>query len=182
MENGFGIFPNSEETIDFVDQSGYLFGPSLAATLNHTPSALYWWNEESKLLDGDSEADACVVMAHKLIPIFEQFRDVELNEKKRKRQEDEDFDYKNSVTKNGNESMETENKINEVQNGTRSDSSGENDSAFDTTQLLAESIVDSVLRPNASPSGDNHSKNPLCFIFIKYIQYSIHSCFKFHDY
>jgi hypothetical protein len=41
------------------DQSGYLFGPSLAATLNNIPTALHWWTEECKLLDGDSSPD-CV--------------------------------------------------------------------------------------------------------------------------
>lgn len=155
MDNGFGIFPNAEEQIDFVDQSGYLFGPSLAATLNNVPSALHWWNEESKLLDGESQADCCCVMSHKLIPLLEQQREVEVQEKKRKRQED--FDYKNSLNKNNTDNMETENKT-DVPNITRSENSLlDNDSTIDTAQLLAESIVASVLRPNTTSEREDLS-------------------------
>lgn len=28
--------------------------------MNNTPTALHWWIEESKLLDGDSQTDCCV--------------------------------------------------------------------------------------------------------------------------
>lgn len=158
MENGFGILPPAEDNLEF-DQSGYLFGPNLAA-ISHVPSALYWWNEESKLLDGDSEADACIIQAHKLMPFLEMHREAELAERKRKRQEEEGFDYKNSVLKNSNEIMETEaeHKPAEAQTSARSDSSG-NDSASDTAQLLAESIIDSVLRPTTSTSADNRGNN-----------------------
>lgn len=155
MENGFGILPPAEDNLEF-DQSGYLFGPNLAA-ISHVPSALYWWNEESKLLDGDSEADACIIQAHKLMPFLEMHREAELAERKRKRQEEEGFDYKNSVLKNSNETMEIENKPAEAQTSARSDSSG-NESASDTAQLLAESIIDSVLRPTTSTSTDNRGK------------------------
>ncbi|XP_012277229.1 E3 ubiquitin-protein ligase HUWE1 isoform X2 [Orussus abietinus] len=86
MDNGHGIFTNQEEEqIDFVDQSGYLFGPSLAATLNNIPTALHWWIEESKLLDGDSQPDCCVSVVHKLIPGLEKHRNAELAERKEKR-------------------------------------------------------------------------------------------------
>ncbi|KAK0081548.1 hypothetical protein PV325_011960 [Microctonus aethiopoides] len=86
MDNSLGIFANQEEEpIDFVDQSGYLFGPSLAATLNNVPTALHWWIEESKLLDGDSQPDCCVGVVHKLIPELENQRNAELAERKDKR-------------------------------------------------------------------------------------------------
>ncbi|XP_018052863.1 PREDICTED: E3 ubiquitin-protein ligase HUWE1 isoform X6 [Atta colombica] len=86
MDNGLGIFTNQEEEqIDYVDQSGYLFGPSLAATLNNIPTALHWWIEESKQLDGDSQPDCCVGVVHKLIPGLEKHRNAELAERKEKR-------------------------------------------------------------------------------------------------
>ncbi|XP_076681578.1 HECT, UBA and WWE domain containing E3 ubiquitin protein ligase 1 isoform X3 [Andrena cerasifolii] len=86
MDNGLGILTNQEEEqIDYVDQSGYLFGPSLAATLNNIPTALHWWIEESKLLDGDSQPDCCVGVVHKLIPGLEKRRNVELAERKERR-------------------------------------------------------------------------------------------------
>ncbi|XP_020278772.1 E3 ubiquitin-protein ligase HUWE1 isoform X2 [Pseudomyrmex gracilis] len=88
MDNGLGIFTHTnqeEEQIDYVDQSGYLFGPSLAATLNNIPTALHWWIEESKQLDGDSQPDCCVCVVHKLIPELEKHRNAELAERKEKR-------------------------------------------------------------------------------------------------
>ncbi|KZC13383.1 E3 ubiquitin-protein ligase HUWE1 [Dufourea novaeangliae] len=86
MDNGLGIFTNQEEEqFDFVDQSGYLFGPSLAATLNNIPTALHWWIEESKLLDGDSQADCCAGVVFKLIPNLVKHRDAELAERKERR-------------------------------------------------------------------------------------------------
>ncbi|XP_053985847.1 E3 ubiquitin-protein ligase HUWE1-like isoform X2 [Hylaeus volcanicus] len=86
MDNGLGILTNQEEEqIDFVDQSGYLFGPSLAATLNNIPTALHWWIEESKLLDGDSQPDCCVGVVHKLIPYLEIRRNAVLAERKERR-------------------------------------------------------------------------------------------------
>ncbi|XP_048511685.1 E3 ubiquitin-protein ligase HUWE1 isoform X4 [Athalia rosae] len=86
VDNGLGLFANQEEEhIDFVDQSGYLYGPSLAATLNNIPTALHWWNEESKLLDGDSQADCCAVVVQKLIPVLEKHKSTELPYRKEKR-------------------------------------------------------------------------------------------------
>ncbi|XP_076227161.1 HECT, UBA and WWE domain containing E3 ubiquitin protein ligase 1 isoform X5 [Nomia melanderi] len=80
------IYTNQEEEqIDFVDQSGYLFGPSLAATLNNIPTALHWWIEESKLLDGDSQADCCDGVVFKLTHNLTKHRDDELAERKERR-------------------------------------------------------------------------------------------------
>lgn len=81
MDN-FGILPSShEEQIDFVDQSGYLFGPSLAATLNHVSPVLDWWNIESRCLDFESVYDCTVNVCNKLIPILINHKNIELHEK-----------------------------------------------------------------------------------------------------
>ncbi|CAK9823562.1 E3 ubiquitin-protein ligase HUWE1, partial [Anthophora retusa] len=86
MDNGVGILTNpEEEQIDFVDQSGYLFGSNLATTMNNTPTALHWWIEESKLLDGDSQTDCCVGVVHKLIPGLEKHKNAELAERRERR-------------------------------------------------------------------------------------------------
>nr|XP_023021300.1 E3 ubiquitin-protein ligase HUWE1-like [Leptinotarsa decemlineata] len=87
MDN-FGIIPSNEEQIDFVDQSGYLFGPSLAATLNHVPPVLHWWNIESKLLDLDSVFDCTTAICNKLLPSLINYRNEEIRTKKNK-EEDE---------------------------------------------------------------------------------------------
>ncbi|KAG5895091.1 hypothetical protein JTB14_023265 [Gonioctena quinquepunctata] len=87
MDN-FGIIPSNEEQIDFVDQSGYLFGPSLAATLSHVPPVLHWWNIESKLLDLESVYDCTTTICNKLIPNLMNYRNEELRNKKAKEEED----------------------------------------------------------------------------------------------
>lgn len=87
MDN-FGIIPSNEEQIDFVDQSGYLFGPSLAATLSHIPPVLHWWNIESKLLDIESNNDTVIFVCNKLIPGLINMRNEEIRNKKLKNKEE----------------------------------------------------------------------------------------------
>lgn len=86
MDNSFGIFANSgEPSIDLVDQAGYLFGRSLAATLNNTPSPLHWWLEEAKVLGLESQADVCLTVCNDLIPDLETQRSLELSKTRSKR-------------------------------------------------------------------------------------------------
>ncbi|XP_070171266.1 E3 ubiquitin-protein ligase HUWE1 isoform X5 [Polyergus mexicanus] len=113
MDNGLGIFTNQEEEqIDYVDQSGYLFGPSLAATLNNIPTALHWWIEESKQLDGDSQPDCCVGVVHKLIPGLEKHRNAELAERKEKRKKQH-----GSEKENDKDNKEEKERLNNAESG-----------------------------------------------------------------
>lgn len=93
MDNGFGIFSNSgEPTIDLVDQAGYLFGRSLAATLNSTPSPLHWWLEEAKILGLESQADVCLTVCNDLIPELEVQRSLEMSKTRGKRKKKQTLD------------------------------------------------------------------------------------------
>ncbi|XP_056645575.1 E3 ubiquitin-protein ligase HUWE1 isoform X1 [Diorhabda sublineata] len=103
MDN-FGIIPSNEEQIDFVDQSGYLFGPSLAATLSHIPPVLHWWNIESKLLDLESVYDCTTYICNKLVPNLIKYRNEELRNKKVK--DDEDNSKKRKQQKNDPENQD----------------------------------------------------------------------------
>ncbi|XP_076261399.1 HECT, UBA and WWE domain containing E3 ubiquitin protein ligase 1 isoform X2 [Rhynchophorus ferrugineus] len=87
MDN-FGLLPPNEEQIDFVDQSGYLFGPSLAATLSHVPPVLHWWNMESKFLDLESILDCTTWICNRLMPKLIKYRNEELKAKKTKEEEE----------------------------------------------------------------------------------------------
>jgi hypothetical protein len=69
----------------FQEQGGYLFGSNLATTVNNIPNALHWWNEEGKLLDGDSMPACSIVLASKIIKQLEQQKDKDLSEKKKKK-------------------------------------------------------------------------------------------------
>lgn len=94
MDNAFGIFSNTDEgSIDLVDQAGYLFGRSLAATLSSTPTALHWWLEEAKALGLESQSDICLTVANNLIPQLQMQKSLELAKirgKKKKKQADDD--------------------------------------------------------------------------------------------
>lgn len=99
MDNGFGIFSNSgEPSIDLVDQAGYLFGRSLAATLNSTPSPLHWWLEEAKILGLESQADVCLTVCNELIPELEVQRSVEMSKTRGKRKKKSSGDSGRNVT------------------------------------------------------------------------------------
>lgn len=95
MDN-FGVLPSHEEQIDIVDQSGYLFGPGLAATLSHVPPVLHWWNMESKCLDLESVYDCTTSVCNKLIPTLLKYRNEELIAKKAK--DDEEKSKKRNTT------------------------------------------------------------------------------------
>jgi hypothetical protein len=53
--------------------------------VNNIPNALHWWNEEGKLLDGDSMPACSIVLASKIIKQLEQQKDKDLSEKKKKK-------------------------------------------------------------------------------------------------
>ncbi|KAK4872231.1 hypothetical protein RN001_016355 [Aquatica leii] len=107
MDN-FGLIPTNEEHIDFVDPSGYLYGPSLAATLNHVPSVLHWWTEESKLLDIESTNDITIYICNKLIPLLIKHRNKELAERKQKKEDEEKAKSKTKVQDQPKKSTETQ--------------------------------------------------------------------------
>ncbi|XP_059469591.1 E3 ubiquitin-protein ligase HUWE1 isoform X4 [Neocloeon triangulifer] len=69
---------------DGEDTGAYLFGTNLASTANNIPNALHWWNEEGKLLDGDSMPACSIVLASKIVKQLEQQRDKDVTEKKKK--------------------------------------------------------------------------------------------------
>jgi hypothetical protein len=73
------------------EQGGFLFGSNMAATANNIPNALHWWNEEGKLLDGDSMPACSIVLASKIVKQLEQQRDKDLAEKKKKKQAEEEL-------------------------------------------------------------------------------------------
>ncbi|XP_066587993.1 E3 ubiquitin-protein ligase HUWE1 isoform X2 [Prorops nasuta] len=130
MDGGLSIFANQEEEqIDFVDQAGYLFGPSLAATLNNIPTTLHWWIEESKLLDGDSQPDCCVGVVHKLIPGLEKHRNAELAERKEKRKKQHGTEKDNEK-----ESKEERERTNHMESGSSVATPAEEQSSASTSQ------------------------------------------------
>jgi len=63
----------------------------MATTVNNIPNALHWWNEEGKLLDGDSMPACSIVLASKIVKQLEQQRDKDLAEKKKKKQAEDEL-------------------------------------------------------------------------------------------
>lgn len=137
MDNGFGILSNSgEPSIDLVDQAGYLFGRSLAATLNQTPSPLHWWLEEAKALGIESQADVCLTVCNELIPELEEQRRTELKTRsKRKKKSPGD----NNTNKTPNQKQ-------------KSSSTSQSTNNTEVLSALVDVIRDAA---NEAPSNDN---------------------------
>ncbi|XP_044765781.1 E3 ubiquitin-protein ligase HUWE1 isoform X3 [Coccinella septempunctata] len=83
MMDNFGFLPTHEEQIDLVDNSGYLFGSTLAATLSHIPPVLYWWNIEARILDMESVYDTSLYICNQLLPTLIKHRNAEILDKKK---------------------------------------------------------------------------------------------------
>lgn len=141
MDNGFGILSNSgEPSIDLVDQAGYLFGRSLAATLNQTPSPLHWWLEEAKALGIESQADVCLTVCNELIPELESQRSMELSKTRSKRKKKSPGDNSTKATP-----------------GQKQKSSTTNQSTNNTEVVSAlADVVPSA--PSEAPSHDNETE------------------------
>lgn len=144
MDNGFGIFANaSEPSIDLFDQGGYLFGRSLAATLNSTPSPLHWWLEEAKILGLESQADVCLTVCNDLIPDLEAQRSLEISKTRSKRKK-----------KSPGENSSTGSNVNQKQKNETSTSTTSN-AASDATPVSRTNATISNNNENEAQAGDS---------------------------
>lgn len=126
MDNGFGILSNpGEPTIDLLDQSGYLYGRSLAATLNNTPAALHWWLEETKALGIESQTDVCLTICNDLIPELEAQRATELSKSrnKRKKKSSDNLSKTDQTNKQKSEEGEQNTNVDEAAQSSRTTAS-----------------------------------------------------------
>uniref|UniRef100_A0A1B0GIT8 HECT-type E3 ubiquitin transferase n=1 Tax=Lutzomyia longipalpis TaxID=7200 RepID=A0A1B0GIT8_LUTLO len=85
MDNGFGIFSpqasssgQDEGAIDVIDRADYMFGRSLAASLNNTPSVLSAWVEESKLLGLETQSYICLTVCDDILRELEVHKATEM--------------------------------------------------------------------------------------------------------
>ena len=87
MDSGFAIL-DSDEISGFEG-----IGQSSGTALSSVPNALVRWNEESRVLDGDSLHDCMTVCKPKILEVVEKHREEEMadkREKKKKMQEEEE--------------------------------------------------------------------------------------------
>lgn len=155
MDNGFGIFANaSEPSIDLFDQGGYLFGRSLAATLNSTPSPLHWWLEEAKILGLESQADVCLTVCNELIPDLEAQRSLEISKTRSKRKK-----------KSPSETSSTGSNLNQKQkneanptDATSSSTTTSNNATAANDDAAAVAAATPVARANATISNNNENE------------------------
>lgn len=158
MDNGFGIFSNAgEPSIDLVDQAGYLFGRSLAATLNSTPSPLHWWLEEAKVLGLESQADVCLTVCNDLIPDLERQRSLELSKTRSKRKKKSTGESGTSASATGSQKQQ---KSTNVDGGAQSASGGGGSSNVPTASSPATRTNTTVDGTEASVTiGDDTQSN-----------------------
>ncbi|KAJ8983063.1 hypothetical protein NQ317_007105 [Molorchus minor] len=155
MDN-FGIIPSNEEQIDFVDQSGYLFGPSLAATLSHVPPVLHWWNIESKLLDLESVYDCTTYVCNQLIPYLIKYRNEDMRNKKAKEAEEnlKKKKQKNEPEINDEFSQETVLFNYDEQNAPSSEQPAEQNKEDEDIDGVPLATTDNAAEPNSTEDED----------------------------
>lgn len=135
--NDFHILATEDDLLDLQDPT-FISGNG-TSTLSSIPSAMQRWNDESRVLDGDSLHDCVLLIKADVVETLEKYRDEELAERKEKRkkmvEEEEKVKKENEAEKQKNE---TEN-----DNITESEQSVINMN----TERLAESLVEQVLGP-----------------------------------
>ena len=100
--NGRDIFQFTESTRVLVMDSGFAIldsdeisgfdgiGQSSGTALSSIPSALVRWNEESRVLDGDSLHDCMTVCKPDILDVVEKHREEELAERREKKKKDQE--------------------------------------------------------------------------------------------
>lgn len=147
MDNGFGILSNAgEPAIDLLDQAGYLFGRSLAATLNNTPSALHWWLEEAKVLGIESQADVCLTVCNDLIPELEAQRTLELSKtrSKRKKKSPSDSSSKQNQCQLQKQKSGTNQSANEHVSNSRTDGTAQATNSNEVLSIDSEQTITNI--------------------------------------
>lgn len=91
VDFGFAILDSLDNEIPDLGEGG--LGGGGRAALSTIPSALVRWNEESRVIDGDSMHDKVTKLKPEILEVVERVRDEELAErktKKKKQQEEEE--------------------------------------------------------------------------------------------
>ena len=88
VDFGYAILDSLENDVTDLDNS--VMGSTGRAALSTIPSALVRWNEESRVIDGDSIHDCVTALKPRILEIIEKMRDEESTQRKaKKREEDE---------------------------------------------------------------------------------------------
>ena len=94
VDFGFAILDQLTEGTDLPDlDSGGVLGGGGRAALSSIPSALVRWNEESRVIDGDSVHDCVTACKPEILKVVHQQREEEITDRKakrRKQQEEEE--------------------------------------------------------------------------------------------
>jgi hypothetical protein len=100
VDFGYAILDSLENEIPDIDNS--VMGSGGRAALSTIPSALVRWNEESRVIDGDSMHDCVTSLKPTILEIIEKARDEELTDRKAKKKQQEEED---EVKRKANEEL-----------------------------------------------------------------------------
>ena len=98
VDFGFAILDSLDEN-GIPDLEGNVLSSGGRAALNTIPAALVRWNEESRVIDGDSMHDCVTALKPSMLEVIEKAKEEELSErraKKKKAQEEEEAKRKAS--------------------------------------------------------------------------------------
>ena len=94
VDFGYAILDSLENDVTDLDNS--VMGSTGRAALSTIPSALVRWNEESRVIDGDSIHDCVTALKPRILEIIEKTRDEESAQRKAKKKEEDEAKRKAS--------------------------------------------------------------------------------------
>ena len=92
VDFGFAILDSLDNDIPDIDTGA--MGAGGRAALSTIPSALVRWNEESRVIDGDSMHDCVTALKPQIVEVVERVRDEELAERRAKKKKEDELKKK----------------------------------------------------------------------------------------
>ena len=108
VDFGFAILDSLESELPEVDGSGLMIGGR--AALSTIPAALARWNEESRVIDGDSMHDCVTALKPDILEVIERVREEELAERRSKKKKQQEQQEEEEAKKKKEEEEEAEKK------------------------------------------------------------------------
>ena len=98
VDFGYAILDSLENEVADIDNS--VMGSGGRAALSTIPSALVRWNEESRVIDGDSMHDCVTALKPQILEVVEKAREEEAVQRKAKKKEEEQEKEKKAAADN----------------------------------------------------------------------------------
>ncbi len=158
LDFGYAIMESFDNAVSDLDNGD--LGSSGRDALNSIPTASHRWNEESRVIDGDSMHDCVTALKPSILEVVEANREEELVQrkaKKKKEQEEEEEKLKKKLEaerKAEAEKSESNESNEEIANSTPNDSTTAAQMADDLAAAISSHLSGRSLRPDEPQDQD----------------------------